>query len=377
MRILISLSYYTPNISGLTNYAKILAEELSKKGNEVTILTSQHNKNLLSQENKNGVKIIRVPVSFRLGKGPIMFSLPFRAWKYVEQADVVNCHLPQFESFILVLLAKIKHKKVILTYQTDLSWSGGLLLKISKIAMLISHLISAIFAEKIVVSSKDYANNSGFLKLFSKKLIYIYPPMRLANAENLVLKSFKERLQLKEKHVIGTLTRISPEKGIEYLLEAIPYLADKLGYSFTIIIAGPPRPIGEDNYFRKIETLSKKYNKYVKFIGELSDEGLKYFYKSLDVFVLPSINTTEAFGMVQVEAMLCGVPVVASNLPGVRVPIIETGMGELAEPKNSRDLAEKIVKVLKNKERYTKKKEFIEREFSLQHTISEYEKLLA
>lgn len=375
MKILISLSYYLPNISGLTNYAKILAEELFKRGYDITIITSQHEKNLLPYENQNGIKIVRIPITFKIGKGPIMLSLPFKIGKYITGADVINCHLPQFESFILAFLAKAKHKKLILTYQTDLSWDGELLLKISKVFILFSHFISALLADTIVVLNKDYARHSWFLSLFSKKLSYIYPPVKLIEPDKTTSKLFKKRMQLKQRYILGIVARISPEKGIEYLLEAIPYLRNKLGSDFIIVIVGPPKPIGEYNYIRKIDTLLKKYNKFVKFLGRLSDKELTCLYKSLDILVLPSINSTEAFGMVQVEAILCGVPVIATDLPGVRVPIITTGMGELAKPKNSRDLAEKIVKILKNKKKYIKKREFIKNIFSSKLTISEYEKL--
>jgi glycosyltransferase involved in cell wall biosynthesis len=377
MRILISLSYYVPNISGLTNYAKILAEELSKKGHEITVLTSQHEENLLLHEKKNGVKIIRTPMTFRIGKGPIMLSFPFKAWKHVRKADIVNCHLPQFESLILAFLAKVNRKELILTYQTDLSWSGGLLLKTSKVFLLISHFISAIIANKIIVLSEDYAMHSWFLKLFSKKLAYIYPPVKLIEPSGKALEIFETSIKLKRKYVIGVLTRISPEKGIEYLLETIPFLRNALGDNFVIVIAGPAKPIGESSYIHKIDALFKKYNNFVEFMGNLKDEDLASFYKCLDVFVLPSINSTEAFGMVQVEAMLCGIPVIASELPGVRVPISVTKMGKLAKIKDPIDLANSIIEVLLNKKKYTIDKKYIEKTFSLIKIVDLYEKLFS
>jgi glycosyltransferase involved in cell wall biosynthesis len=100
------------------------------------------------------------------------------------------------------------------------------------------------------------------------------------------------------------------------------------------------------------------------------------FYANLAVLVLPSINATEAFGMVQVEAMLCGTPVVCSDLPGARVPVLETGMGEIAKKKDSKDLAAKIVKVLNNRSDYVKKKKIVEDVFAPEKLLSSYEKLL-
>ena len=81
--------------------------------------------------------------------------------------------------------------------------------------------------------------------------------------------------------------------------------------------------------------------------------------------------------MVQVEAMLCGVPVVASNLPGVRVPIQRTGMGKIVPPKDSEKLADAIVEVLTHRNSYRKPKVSIEKEFSFNETIGRYEETFA
>jgi len=80
--------------------------------------------------------------------------------------------------------------------------------------------------------------------------------------------------------------------------------------------------------------------------------------------------------MVQVEAMMSGVPVVASDLPGVRIPIKKTGMGILVPPKNSEKLAEAIIEVLLNKEKYLQKRELVKKEFSFDKTLKSYEEII-
>ena len=94
----------------------------------------------------------------------------------------------------------------------------------------------------------------------------------------------------------------------------------------------------------------------------------------MDCLVLPSTDNLETFGIVQAEAMLCGVPVVASNLPGVRVPITMTGMGEVASITDNNDLANKIIKVLKNRNKYIKNAKNLEL-FDYKKTVDEYEKV--
>jgi glycosyltransferase involved in cell wall biosynthesis len=101
------------------------------------------------------------------------------------------------------------------------------------------------------------------------------------------------------------------------------------------------------------------------------------FFGACDVLTVPSINSTETFGLVQVEAMLSGCPVVATNLPGVREPIRMTGMGEVVPIKDARALADGIVKVLQNREKYVRPREQVAEMFAIERTVSAYEKLFA
>lgn len=104
----------------------------------------------------------------------------------------------------------------------------------------------------------------------------------------------------------------------------------------------------------------------------MSDDELIKFYSSINVFVLPSTNSLEAFGLVQLEAMLCNTPVVASNLPGVRTIVNNTKMGLIANVKDEKDLAEKILCVLENRDKYVKPRDEILNKYSTDVLISKY-----
>ncbi len=372
MKILLSLSYYSPNISGLTIYAKNLANELVKKNHQVTILTSKHREELPESEKKNGLYIERVPITWKVGKGPLMLTFPFRAYTLVKECDVVNCHLPQFESFLIAILAKILHKKVVLTYHTGLAWEGGIASKVIKIFLLGSHTISAVLADTIISYTKDYADNSFFLHFFKNKIVYILPPIPKPEISSKVKDTLQEKIE-KIKYKIGVAARLAPEKGFEYVFSAIPLLQKMIGDNFIILIAGPKNPIGEKTYYKKITPLIKMYKEHILFLGSLSSEEIGSFYSLIDVLILPSINRTETFGLVQVEAMLCGTPVIASNLPGVRVPILKTGMGKIVAKKDSKALAGAIYEVLTNKKIYLKSLVKIQSFFLMKKTIKAYE----
>ena len=110
------------------------------------------------------------------------------------------------------------------------------------------------------------------------------------------------------------------------------------------------------------------------FLGLLKDrQEIADFYAACDVMVLPS--DTECFALVQVEAMLCGTPMVMTNIPGGRVPVQVTGMGKLAEAGNADSIGQAVVDILDEPKKYHKSREFIENCFSFEHTVDVYESL--
>ncbi len=374
MKILFTITYYTPYVSGLTIHAMRLAKELEKRGYSVEILTSQHDKKLPIVETDKSISIKRVPYMLRLSKGFFMPTYIFHAYKEIKKADVVVSHLPQFESFLVALIAKMLKKRFYCIYHCDIILPHSNFNYVIEKLIYIANCISLTLSGKIVTYTEDFAKHSKLLLRFQKKIIFIYPPIPIPKINYNIKKKIQNMLP-KKKYYIGVAGRIAAEKGIEYLLETIPLLKKEFGNNFVILFAGPKHPVGEEKYWRKISPLLKKYNEYIVFLRTFKFEEIGAFYSFLDVLVLPSINATEAFGMVQVEAMLCGTPVVASSLPGVRVPIQETKMGLLVPKEDSKKLAQAIVEVLKNRKKYIKDKKNVENVFSFDKTISEYEKI--
>ena len=109
------------------------------------------------------------------------------------------------------------------------------------------------------------------------------------------------------------------------------------------------------------------------FLGVISDRDVAAFFHTCDVTVLPSVNSTEAFGMVQIESMVCGTPVIASDLPGIRQPVIDTKMGRIVPPRNSAALAEAIIAVLDEGDCYREEAPEIARRYSPDSTAAAYE----
>jgi glycosyltransferase involved in cell wall biosynthesis len=133
--------------------------------------------------------------------------------------------------------------------------------------------------------------------------------------------------------------------------------------------------MGEEDYARCLQPLFDRYRDRWTFLGNLNPPQMAVFFSACDTLVVPSLNSTESFGLVQVEAMLCGTPSIASDLPGVRVPPQSTGMGEVTPIGDSRALAEAILRILDQRERYLRPRADIEAMYSTAHTAELYEQL--
>jgi glycosyltransferase involved in cell wall biosynthesis len=160
-------------------------------------------------------------------------------------------------------------------------------------------------------------------------------------------------------------------------LDAFPRILEEYPDA-RILYAGQYRDVmGEQEYFEKLAPQIRRYRDMGKwtFLGVLTPLQMAAFYPNLDVIVVPSLNSTESFGLVQVEAMLRGTPSVASDLPGVRQPVLQTGMGEIAPVGDAGGLAEAILKVLDDRASYVRPSEEIAAMFSTERTVHDYEAL--
>jgi len=161
--------------------------------------------------------------------------------------------------------------------------------------------------------------------------------------------------------MVGYVGRIAWEKGLDILVEAMKKVDAKL------MLVGPYKNVAGDSTYKKLNN--------VELVGPIEHEKLNKYFAKFDCLVLPSTNNLETFGIVQAEAMVCGTPVVATNLPGVRVPVTMTKMGEICQPNNVDDLAEKINLVLNKGKIYYQKRAINIDKFDYQKTVDEYEKL--
>jgi glycosyltransferase involved in cell wall biosynthesis len=353
MHILTTLTYYRPHYSGLTIYTERLTRALARRGHQVTVLTSQFDPNLPRLEQLNGVTVVRIPPLMRVSKGQLMPAMPVQAWKLARQADILHLHMPQLDASYITWIGKLQRKPVVLTYHCDLRLPRGL---IHGIANQVSHMANHIAAwgsDAIVNTSQDYAEHSDYLKHYLKKVHVINPPVELAPAGERDIQAFRSKFNIHEgQRIIGMVARLASEKGVEYLVRALPGVLRQIPQARVLFVGPYQNVMGEERYAARILPLIEGLQDHWSFLEILSPVELSAFFRICDVLAVPSSNSTEAFGLVQIEAMICGTPVVASDMPGVRQPVLTTGMGKLIPIGDSSALEKALVEILIQKEKY-------------------------
>jgi glycosyltransferase involved in cell wall biosynthesis len=290
----------------------------------------------------------------KLGHGAF---LPQLLWK-LRGFDYIYLHYPFFGAAEVVWLFKLLggRAKLIVHYHMDVKNPGF----IFKILSLPSRLIRrSLFnrAAVIVSASLDYVKHSRLKKYYAgheKKFqeipfgldLKIFQPKLIDRpADNKIIARAQEIVHyINDKFIkkdrlnllfVGGLDQAHYFKGIEILLLALAGLRSR-NWQLTLVGEGDLR----STYEKTAEKLG--LSRRVKFTGKLTGVELIRAFQNTDLLILPSINKNEAFGRVLIEALACGVPVIASNLPGVRRVFSDHQEGLLIEPGSVADLRKKL-----------------------------------
>lgn len=371
MRILMVLTYYHPHWTGLTAYAKRLAEGLVRRGHAVSVLTSRHRPDLPAEETVNGVRVERLPVAARLSRGVLMPSFPAALRRQLARADLVQMHTPLFEAPLVTFGARLARVPSVFTHHGDLVMPAGAFNRAVE-GIVTSAMTQALrMATRITVHSRDYAESSRFLWPFAEKLDCIYPPAEMPPPDAAAVRRWKDELGLAGRPVVGFAGRWVEEKGFDYLLRAVPLVLAKLP-AVRFVYAGE-EPFYE-NFFERCRPLLEPARPYVTMLGLVTDpQKLANFYALSDVFTVPS--RTDCFPSTQIEALLCGTPLVTADIPGAREVVRVTGMGLTVPPRDPVGLAAGILEALAHRQSYVRAPEQIRAVFDLEKSVTDYERL--
>jgi glycosyltransferase involved in cell wall biosynthesis len=371
LKILISLLYYVPHRTGLTIHVQQVAEELVRRGHDVTVITARFNRSLpRDEEMHNGVRVIRLWAPIHISRGMIMPAYPLAMLLAMREADVVSVHTPMMETAFVAILAKLAGVHVIPTHHGDLVLPARFLNRMIQSIMLQLFKVLAASAPQLIAYSQDYAQNSYYLRPYLDKTSTIYPPVRIPEPNREHARHLREQWQHGGGPVIGYSGRFVQEKRPDLAIRALEVINQH--YPNARIVFAGEYDIPYENTWEVQRELISRHREQLIFLGLLKDpQELADFYAACDVIVLPS--DTECFALVQVEAMLCGTPMVMTDIPGGRVPVTVTGMGRLAKQGDAVSIGEALVEVIRNREQYVRPRSEIARHFSFQETVDRYE----
>ncbi len=374
LKILVSLLYYHPHPTGLTIHVQRVAEELARRGHEVTVLTARYDNSLPRDEQMlNGVRIVRLwTLPFTISRGMLMPAWPWAALALALRHDVLWANLPMLESLPLALVSWLSGRAVVATHHGDLILPKDARNRLISSVMFRFYTSLARRAARLVAYSEDYASHSRWLAPFREKVTVIAPPIFMPPPDLQRAAELRAAWSPDGGPVIGFAGRFVEEKRPDLLLRALEVVSEEFPDA-RAVFAGQYN-IPYENYRERHATLLQRCRDRVVFLGVLEGmQAMADFYAACDVLALPS--DSECFALVQVEAMLCGTPVVMTDTPGGRVPVQVTGMGRLARVGDWRSFGEALVAVLREPARYQRPRPQIEQAFSFQDTVDRYERL--
>lgn len=343
MRIAHVVCSFPPYRGGIGNSALQMAKAVLDYGHQVTVLTPDYGRErsqVAQMPELGGLKVERLRPWLAYGNAA---WLPQLTWSLLNY-DLVHLHYPFYGVAQAVLLAKMLRPslKVVLHYHMDNRAPGlkGLIFKVYKKVFFPILFYSADF---VTCASLDYVKHSDIAKYLTAK------PHKFAQipfgVDGEFFQAASKPSASRELLFVGGLDAAHYFKGVDVLIEALGLVAKKRR-DWRLKIVG--RGELKERYVQLVNELS--LTDRVEFVGNANNLDLVAAYQQARCLILPSINRNEAFGLVLLEAMACGRPVIASSLPGVRSVFTNNQEGLLVRPGSAGDLADKLSKILADDE---------------------------
>ncbi len=339
MKIL-QLGKFYPIIGGVEKVMYDIVEGMSKR---VDICCDM----LCASKNRHGkiiklnrAKVICTPTWIKAFATMISPGMIIRLRQIKNDYDIIQIHHPDPMAALALWLSGYKGK-VILHWHSDIL-KQRIALRLYK--PLQDWLIRR--ADAIVGTTPKYLEFSPFLQGKCLKKICIPIGIDAIFYDAAKVKALRDRY--KEKKLIFSLGRLVEYKGYKYLVDAAKYLPNDY-----LILIGGNGPLKES-----LENLiaQNALQEKVLLLGRIQDEDLPTYYATCDVYVMSSVWKTEAFGIVQIEAMSCGKPVIATKIPGSGVDWVnENGVSGInVDPMDGKAIADAVMHILSDEERYEK-----------------------
>lgn len=333
---------------GSSRSAYNVAVNLALKGLDMVIFSTSSNSKDFEEEYGN-VIVHRYATNIKLLSTNVSIGMFWKPLKY--HVDIVNVNFDIPPGPIAGLLyAKIKKVPLVVTYRGDwIENYGGLFRKLA-VSFCNNFLVDKLLshADVIISPSEHYIDESRFLGKYRDKIVVIPNGINIDEFDiDHSKKKCREMLNLPlGDEIILFVGTLGPHKGPDVLLKAMSMVVKSMPNTKLVFV-------GDGVMRNELKTLSKKLGvkKNIKFVGFIGDTTKKaMYYKSADIFVLPSTGGHEIFGNVNLEAMACSIPIVASKIGGVPDVVKDGENGLLVPPKDSEALADAIIYLLENED---------------------------
>lgn len=346
MRLLHVTPFFLPYFGGIEYYIYYVSRELVKRGHSVSVYTSRTTPNLPEMEYMDGVLVRRfMPVRYLFGY-PLVPKLFKELLK--SDADLIHCHIngPMMAEQAATA-SKLKGLPLVITIHQCALPAEDVLTARKSLANILAAFYKGLFlaydlaiAKKIILVSPSATNLVSSLVKYHDKIVVI--------PDGVDTKLFRPK-RLRSRSSNGPFRvlyvgRFMPFKGLDTLIEAF-YLLRRRRADVRLLLVGrgPTKELAE----KKVKELGMMDQ--VEFLGQIPNhKGLVDAYNSADAFVLPSRSPAEGFGMVLLEAMACGLPVVATRVGGIPYVLGDGLYGKLVKPRDPYELASALDQIHNN-----------------------------
>lgn len=333
IKVLQLTKHYPPYKGGIESVTYDLTEGLIDERVKVDVLCC-NDKNRTVVDDEFGYKVIRAASLGKLFSTSISPALIWELKKLINNYHIIHVHFPDPMSALALFLTRPRCK-IIVHWHSDIVKQKNIL----KLFLPLQEWILE-RADKIIGTSPIYIAESLQLRKVIQKCVSIPIGIKKdrVKLDRTIISAVKK--EFLGKRIIFSFGRHVYYKGFQHLIDSAEYLP-----SDTVILIGGDGPLRK-TYQSQID--EKNLGSRVKLLGRLSDMQVYSILKASNIFCFPSTEKSEAFGVVQVEAMCLGIPIVATNIPGSGVPWVNqhnvTGLN--VEPSNSRELGKAMSQIL-------------------------------
>lgn len=336
MKVLHLTKFYPPVRGGIETVSYEFAEGLNRRGIHTDVLCANTQRNSIRESTPSGYAVTRASSFGKLLSTSMAPAMIPALWRDRKGYDLVHVHLPDPMANLALWLVRPRGKLVLQWHSDIVNQSRAL----KFYAPLQQWLLRR--ADAIVATSAAYAETSPWLRPYGAKVCVIPLGIRQPPAPGSGLAEMKDRYR--GRRLVFSLGRMTYYKGFDVLIEAAALLP-----SDALVVVGGGGELLESH---RATARATGVADRIRFVGPMSDDDVASHLHGCNVFCLPSITRAEAFGVVLLEAMAAGRPIVATRIHGSGVPWVSLDgvTGFNIEPQDPQALAQALTTILDNRD---------------------------